>query len=145
MRLLILQDATLDSSGRLSIPAKLRTWFNKSVVFSLARDYRYISLYPVEAWERVEERLAPLAATNPQVDRLKARLATRTVDARIDSAWRVLLPEWMRLKVGIKNTKVKLVGLFDKLTIWSPDRWEQMERELASDAELDALEDQYNL
>ena len=138
-------DLTLDSAGRLTIPAKMREWFpEKSVVLSLSRDKQYLSLYPLSTWAIVVDRFKSLAQTRAVANKLRLRLGKNSEDCKIDGTWRVLIPDKWRRAVGIER-EVVLVGGVDKLTAWNPQTWAEAERQLDEDAELDALEEQFNL
>ena len=143
MRLLGPHKFTLDNAGRLAIPAKMRNWFSeKSLIISLSQDRRYLSLYPLSTWEIVSERIKSLAQTRLQADRIRLRLGKSSEECKIDANWRVLMPEKWRQAVGIER-EVTLVGAVDKLTAWNPQTWDETERQLDDDPELDALEEQF--
>jgi MraZ protein len=143
MRLLGPNKFTLDSAGRLTIPAKMRNWFaEKSLIVSLSRDRKYLALFPLSTWAIVAERVSSLAQTRLQIDRIRLRLGKNSEECKVDGTWRVLIPEKWRLAVGIER-EVVLVGAVDKLTVWNPETWAEAERQLDEDAELDALEEQF--
>ena len=145
MRLLGPNHFTLDNAGRLTIPAKMRIWFpEKSLIVSLSRDKKYLSLYPLSTWAIVAERVRSLAQTRLQADRIRLRLGKNSEECKIDGTWRVLLPEKWRSAVGIVR-EVALVGAVDKLTAWDPQIWAETDRQLDEDTELDALEEQFLL
>lgn len=145
MRLLGPHQFTLDNAGRLTVPAKMRSWFpEKSLIVSLSRDRKYLALYPLSTWAIVAERIRSLAQTRLQADRIRLRLGKNSEECKIDGTWRVLIPEKWRRAVGI-DREVALVGAVDKLTVWDPETWKEAEQELDEDTGLDALEEQFLL
>jgi len=151
MQLLGSTQFTLDDAGRLTIPAKMREYFEdksaekpaeKSLVVSLSKDKSYLTLYPQATWNVVVERLKGLAQTRILADRVRLRLGKNSEKCKIDSAWRVLIPEKWRRELGIQK-EVALVGGVEKLTVWNPEVWAVVEKQLDEDPQLDALEEQY--
>jgi MraZ protein len=68
--------------------------------------------------------------SDPNKGVLKRFIGGESVQAGVDKAGRVCLPEKMAKEAGITDEAV-LVGLLDRFEIWSPDRYEKVK---ASDA-----------
>jgi MraZ protein len=62
---------------------------------------------------------------NPKKGVLKRFLGSESVQAPLDKAGRICLPEEMARAAGIKDDAV-LVGLLDRFEIWNPARYENV-------------------
>jgi MraZ protein len=122
----------LDEKGRLAIPSKFRALLKGGAVVTRGLD-NCLYLYPKKQWTKVAEKLASLPTTsNPA-----ARAYTRSVlggamEVDFDSQGRVVLPEYLRTFSSLQK-KVVVVGLFDKLEIWSEDNWSKYRNQAEKD------------
>lgn len=79
-------------------------------------------LYPAQVWE------AKLAATREHLDDGQSRLlmhyvVAESVLAELDPHGRFTIPHVLRTYAQITD-EVVLIGLYDRIEIWSPTRWE---------------------
>jgi len=126
----------LDESGRLTIPAKTRKWFGKEAFVTPSRDGQCLYLYSIEVWEILARRASELPATDDMATAVKLRVGAMTEELHVDAQGRVLLPEHLRRLVGIER-EVVLAGAIDKITVWNPQRWEQAQKRIFEDPEID--------
>lgn len=118
---------TIDSKGRLSIPAKYRRDLAEGIVATRGLD-RCLFLYPKRGWEAIAKRLAELP-----ISQKKSRAFTRLMlagawDADIDQQGRLVIPEYLRAYAGIKK-QVTVAGLYNRLEVWDEDRWHDYKQE----------------
>jgi MraZ protein len=66
--------------------------------------------------------LSVMPNTDPNKVVLKRFIGSESVQAPVDKAGRICLPEEMAEAAGITDQAV-LVGLLDRFEIWSPDRY----------------------
>jgi MraZ protein len=109
----------LDDKGRVVIPPKFRRVLGDQVVVTRGFD-PCISVYPPAEWARLEEGLRKLPIK--QRDVLRYVLAG-AVDVDLDRQGRVTLPPHLRQHAGIERDVV-VVGLIDRLEIWSRPTWQ---------------------
>jgi MraZ protein len=79
-------------------------------------------LYQAQVWE------AKLEATRRQLDDQQSRLlmhyvVAESVLAELDAHGRLAIPEPLRIYAEI-TTEVVLIGLYERIELWSPPRWE---------------------
>jgi MraZ protein len=79
-------------------------------------------LYPAQIWE------AKLAATREHLDDGQSRLlmhyvVAESILAELDSQGRFTIPHVLRTYAEI-TTEVVLIGLYERIEIWCPGRWE---------------------
>lgn len=130
---------TIDDKGRLTIPARFRTDFDKGLYVTVGLD-QCLWVFTRDGWERFSEKLA-----NLPTGQANARMATRfffsqATDAVPDRQGRILLPDNLRSYANLQEGAT-IIGANDKVEIWQPDRWEaakaqQLENLAAIAAEL---------
>jgi MraZ protein len=127
-------ERSLDSKGRLILPAKLRAEFGESAFLTSHID-GCLALYDKEDME--DQRAAMLERSKgSQEDRMIARVwASSTSEVTFDSQGRFPIPpmsrEWADLEVD-----VLVIGAIDKVELWSPSKY----HEKAASANLQLLE-----
>jgi MraZ protein len=94
---------------------------SRQVIVLKSLDYS-LWLYQAESWE------VKLDATRQQLDDQQSRLlmhyvVAESVLAELDAHGRLALPTALRTYAEI-TTEVVLIGLYDRLELWSPTRWE---------------------
>jgi MraZ protein len=139
-----INSATLDAKGRMALPARLRETFaavasGKLVVTIDAKD-RCLMMYPLPAWEEVQQRLASLPNMNPRSRTLQRLLMGHATDLEPDGNGRVLLPQKLRDHAQL-DKKLVLVGLGNKVEIWGEAQWESRMEQWLSDESVAELAD----
>ena len=112
-------ELSIDSKGRLAIPAKFRDillrHYTPSIVVTLDSRQKLL-MYPEAEWAKVAEQLLHLKT-------------------EWDSAGRVLIPANLRKRVDFEKD-VTLVGRANRLELWGRDQWEaEMTQALDDDPE----------
>ncbi|MEA3396824.1 MAG: division/cell wall cluster transcriptional repressor MraZ [Chloroflexota bacterium] len=122
---------TLDTKGRLIIPSRFREGLTAGVVVTRGLD-RCLTVYPLEVWEEIAQKVNALPITSPQGRALRRLLFADASDAIPDRQGRILIPERLREYAELPSTgEVVVVGLDLFLELWNPQRWaEENAREL---------------
>lgn len=119
---------SLDTKGRLNIPAKFRELitqeYNSELVITTALE-GYLDCFPLAIWTEVEKKLNALPSSRMEVKRFKRFYISGAVECSLDKQGRVLLPPTLRNWAGLdqKENNVVIAGQIDKLEFWSQDRW----------------------
>jgi MraZ protein len=131
----------------MSMPAKYRDHLQEScagkLVLTIDRD-RCLLIYPLPAWEEVEQRLIRLSSVNPQSRALKRLLLGHAEDCQMDNHGRILLPIPLR-EFARLNKRIVLVGQGNKFELWDEQIWCQLrdqwldERDGGLSADLESL------
>jgi len=88
-----------------------------------------IEVYPLQEWEKKEEKLRNLPPFDKDVlEFLRAQFAL-AFDCCMDRSGRILIPPYMREKCGI-NCKVAIVGVMDHFEIWPQEKWTRKIKEI---------------
>ena len=125
---------TLDSKGRLAMPAKYRDVLQLRAGGKLvvtADSALCLLLYPAPDWEPIQERLMGLSSFNARTRDFQRLLVGNASDVEMDAAGRILLPGPLR-KFAALDKDVALVGQGARFELWDEGKWaEHMERSIA--------------
>lgn len=118
----------IDAKGRIVMPTRyrdrLRDESSGRVVMTIDTDERCLLLYPIQAWEAIESKLAQLPSFNPQARRIQRLLIGHATESELDSNGRVLLPPLLREYAGLKKHAM-LVGQGKKFELWDETHWQE--------------------
>lgn len=114
---------TIDTKGRVSMPAKFRRTLSKGVVVTRGLD-RCLFVYSREAWEVMAKKLASLPISGKQSRAFSRLMLAGAWDVELDSQGRVMLPEYLRQYASLAK-HVTITGLYDRIEIWNEDAWQQ--------------------
>lgn len=117
---------SLDSKGRLAIPAKHRetllSAFGHRLIVTLESS-DHLLLYPEANWKPVEQRLLALPAGNPALKRYQRLVLGHADLLEMDTAGRILLPARLRDLVRL-DKEVALVGMGNRFELWDAAGWD---------------------
>ena len=109
---------TLDSKGRLSIPARLREDLGNVFYVTLSMD-KCLSAYSSESWETLTEKVNDM----PYVKQRKMRpLFAYAAKCEVDAQGRILIPQNLRDFAGLTKN-VAVVGCNNHAEFWDSDSW----------------------
>jgi MraZ protein len=117
----------LDEKGRISIPKRYRKNVQakktQQLVITIDTEVKCLLLYPLEAWEQIEEKLENLPSFHPVTRRIQRLLIGHATEVDSDLQGRVLLPPVLREYAGLSKN-VMLVGQGKKFEIWDETYWQ---------------------
>ena len=134
----------LDAKGRMAIPTRYREGLiercdGHMVVTVNNTKEHCLWLYPMDEWQRVEEKIVQLPSFDPNHQKLKRFLLGHACDVEMDGSGRILLPATLR-EFGILAKSVMLVGQGNKFEIWSEELWDaRREQWLREEMDFDKL------
>lgn len=118
---------TIDEKNRVSMPVKFRKELGKKIIITPGLD-SCLFVFTQKEWEKVSERLSD---SNTDLSFLKADQRSfnrymfgRAAEVDIDSIGRILIPEFLKNKIGLKNTAA-IIGVKDRVEIWNDKVWSQ--------------------
>jgi MraZ protein len=120
-------DNVVDEKRRVQIPSNWRKGQNE-VEFMLvlwpnsAQKDACLLVLPPAAASKLRQRITSMAFGDAQAEALRRFLGRKSQMVTSDKSGRITLPEHMARAAGIE-TKVTLVGMFDRFQLWSPDRF----------------------
>jgi MraZ protein len=112
---------TLDSKGRLAIPARHRELLDQAAIKELTitkHPEGSLMIFPRPAWEAFRDRVAalPMAASG-----WKRVFLGNAMDVEIDASSRVLIAPELRASAGL-DREVMLIGVGSHLELWDKQR-----------------------
>jgi MraZ protein len=114
---------TLDGKGRVILPSKFRGPFEHGGYLTQFSE-GCLALWPPDEFQRQAEEVKE-RARNGRSDRNSARYwAAGTQELEIDRQGRLVVPARMREFAGLE-ADVMVVGVFDRVELWSPARWQE--------------------
>ena len=117
----------MTKTGRVSIPSKFREVCREKYsdeIFVITNFDRYLLAYPTKEWNKIEKKLSRISITDSKVTSSIRYLMGSAVDCPVDNQGRVLIPQSLRSYAAIE-TEVVLVGMMEKIEIWSKKFWEE--------------------
>lgn len=131
---------SVDAKGRVSVPSRFRDIiaerYEGKLVLTLDYD-NCVTVYPLEEWERFEEKVKALPQTQKEVKDFVRFLFSTATECELDKQGRILIPPALRDRAGISKT-VTLVGIINKMEIWAKAAWDER-RSLSGDKVGDVL------
>ncbi|MBI4843330.1 MAG: division/cell wall cluster transcriptional repressor MraZ [Nitrospirae bacterium] len=112
---------TLDSKGRIMIPASFREILSSSkntklIIANDAFDH-CLCAYPVEEWGRLVDKVKDKPQTLDSVKYYMRRVVGSAVECEIDKQGRLLVPSALRVDAGL-NSEVVVMGQGNRIEIW---------------------------
>jgi|TARA_B110000003_G_scaffold47308_1_gene45709 MraZ protein len=127
-----LNTVSLDSKGRLAIPAKYRSNLveNNETKIVVTKDPQYPSLkiYPESEWNKISSKLQSLQGLDPIVRSLQWTILGNAHVIDIDLAGRMLalIPLELRKYADIADQKqICIIGMGDKFEVWNINNWDK--------------------
>ena len=117
---------TVDSKGRISIPAKFREVLNKKYDDRLVITHydQCLVAYPYEEWTIFEDKQKTLPQLKKEIKAYYRFFYSSGVDCVIDKQGRLLIPQTHRDYASLQKDVI-LVGVGTKIEIWDKKRWEE--------------------
>ena len=116
---------TIDDKNRVSMPVKFRKELGKKIIITPGIG-NCLFVFTSIVWEKVSNKLS---SSENDLSFLKAvqrnfnrYMFGRATEVELDSIGRILLPEFLKNKIGLKDT-VALVGVKDRVEIWNEKDW----------------------
>jgi len=118
---------TIDTKGRLAIPSKFReiltTQFDERLIVTHFDECLWA--YPVPAWQNLEKKIAELPQFLEEVKALQRVFISAACECALDKQGRILVPPSLKDYAALEN-EVVLVGMTQRIEIWSKERWEKV-------------------
>ena len=122
---------SLDTKGRLAIPAKYRTNLleknETKIVVTKDPQYPSLKIYPESEWHEISNKLQSLQGLDPIVRSLQWTILgnAHVIDLDVEGRMLVLIPTELRKYADINDQKqISLVGMGEKFEVWNINNWE---------------------
>ena len=122
---------SIDTKGRMAMPAKLREGLGAKFIITKGLD-GCLFVYAMDEWQRVEQKLASLPMSRKTARDFTRFLFGGACEAECDKQGRVLLPANLRRYAALERDAV-IVGVGSRAEIWDTAKWQQYNEESAED------------
>ena len=115
---------SLDSKGRLFMPAKLREELGVTFYLAMGVD-ACLAIYPQATWDRFTEKFASLPMSQSKAMR---PLFANAAKCEPDAQGRIVLPQKLRAYAHLEKDVV-VIGVSNRAEIWNAEKWAEIEAE----------------
>jgi MraZ protein len=112
---------TIDTKGRIIVPAKFRDTLGDEFVVTLGLD-GCLFVYPNDEWQNFITELKTLPG-NKEARQLQRYFMAGAASLEVDKQGRILIPSKLREHAGLEKDVV-FVGVLSKIEVWSKERWD---------------------
>lgn len=112
---------SVDAKGRIIVPAKFREILGDVFVVTKGLD-GCLFVYPNSEWENIENKFREIPLTTKDARKFSRFFFAGAADCEVDKQGRVLIPSVLREFAGLQK-EVVLVGVLNRIEIWSKERW----------------------
>ena len=119
---------SVDTKGRLAIPARFRSKIERGAVLTRGVD-TCLYVYPLETWEQKARELDAAILDPRQRLMVERRFFGMAFECELDAQGRIVVPARYRQYAGL-NGEAVVLGARDRFEIWSPAEWERYNDEM---------------
>ena len=138
---------TLDTKGRIVIPARYRELLRKScegeMIITKDPQYPALIIYPGKLWKEISQKFEALGGLNQKVRSIQWKILGNALVTEFEVGERMtlLIPQMLRDFAGLNlKEQIALVGMGSKFELWNLDSWEKKQSGLQISGE-DLIED----
>lgn len=128
----------IDTKGRLIMPAKFRSELGQQFVITRGLDGCLFG-YPMESWMTLQEKLKQLPLAKKDARKFTRFFYSAATEVEIDKQGRVNIPQNL-IDFAKINKECRVIGVSDRIEIWSSDQWNSFAEEAEEDFEAIAEE-----
>ncbi len=121
---------SVDTKGRLSIPAKFRDNLGEGFILTKGLD-NCLFVYPLDEWKIFEDKLKQLPMANRDARSFVRFFFAGATECEFDNQGRIRIPINLRDHASIKKEAV-IIGVATRLEIWSTEEWTSYNDEITS-------------
>ena len=138
---------TLDTKGRIVIPARYRELLRKScegeMIITKDPQYPALIIYPGKLWKEISQKFEALGGLNQKVRSIQWKILGNALVTEFEVGERMtlLIRQMLRDFAGLNlKEQIALVGMGSKFELWNLDNWEKKQSGLQISGE-DLIED----
>ena len=124
---------SVDSKGRLAVPAKFREKLSPGAIITRGLD-NCLFLFGAKEWEALAQKLMALPLSQANSRAFVRLMLAGAMDVEIDAQGRILVPDYLRKYADLKKEAV-IAGLYNRVEIWDKDNWEKYKQKTESASE----------
>src|SRR3972149_11574192 len=117
----------VDDKKRVATPKTIREQFGKRAprqLYIAPGSHRSLWIFTPEQLERFGERLLAGRQNDSELAAYRRLYFSRAEPSDLDTQGRILVPDRLAEHIGL-GRDVLLIGVFDHLELWDPQRWKE--------------------
>ena len=122
---------SLDTKGRLIMPAKLRQDIGEKFILTKGLD-GCLFAFSQEEWLNFEEKLKSLPLSDKNARNFVRFFLSGATECEIDKQGRFLIPTNLRIAGNLEKEAI-IIGVGTRLEIWNKETWEKCDQEISAD------------
>lgn len=122
---------TIDSKGRISMPAKLRKDMGDIFILTKGLD-GCLFAFSQEEWSNFETKLKSLPLSDKNARNFVRFFLAGATECEIDKQGRFLIPSNLR-QAGSLKKEVVIIGVGIRLEIWNKTIWKSKDEEISAE------------
>jgi MraZ protein len=118
---------SVDSKGRINIPAKLRKYVSPEAndTFVVTRGFeRCLFVFPLDEWNILEQSIRRLSSSDPRERFFTRLLLQYATESQLDGQSRIILPRELLQFAGIQDQAL-ILGVLERIEVWNPKTYEE--------------------
>jgi len=119
---------SIDSKGRLTIPARFRDLLIDGAYITLGFD-NSLMVMTSDYFNRMVQKINAMNMADPTSRQFRRFIFSKADHQEIDRAWRILIKQFLRDSVGLQDTVI-VVGVGEYVEIWTPEAWNRQNEAL---------------
>lgn len=123
----------MDAKGRIIMPAKFREELGASFILTRGLDGCLFG-YPMGQWEIMQEKMKQLPLSKKEARSFVRFFYSAAIEAEIDKQGRINIPKTLLDYAKIEK-ECRIIGVSDRIEIWSNDQWEEFAEDAADSFE----------
>ena len=118
---------SLDVKNRLIIPSKVREQRGENIVITRGLDGCLFG-YQLNVWQKMLEKLNSLPFTKKDARNFTRFMTSGAITLEFDKQGRINIPSYLLDYASLKEDVI-IIGVINRIEIWSKDRWESFMKE----------------
>jgi MraZ protein len=118
---------TIDEKNRMSLPVKFRKELGKKIIITPGLG-QCLFIFTNKEWEKVSKKLSDsdndLSFLKADQRNFNRYMFGRAAEVEIDSIGRILIPDFLKERIGLKNSAA-IVGVKDRVEVWNEKKWSE--------------------
>jgi len=115
---------SLDTKGRLIMPAKLRQDIGDKFILTKG--------FSQTEWNNFEEKLKGLPLSDKNARNFVRFFLSGATECEIDKQGRFLIPTNLRISANLEKDAI-IIGVGTRIEIWNKETWEKCDEEISAD------------
>ena len=129
---------TVDTKGRVIVPAKLREKLDGALIVTQGIDQGYLAAYTPEQFEAIKEQILNNSSTGYEIRKLKRDVLGASTVCDFDGQGRMSVPGFLWKHIGVEpGEDICFIDVYDKIEICSQAFFDKSQEEEGSLADMD--------